>query len=138
MDINSLNTILDQLSAMYAYIIENQKNKVKITPEIQEVLRIFSSKIDEISKITDQEIARAGLKREGLDATIYGLNKEISPEIKKILKKALFLKKEIVGCQNVVKKHSKQRKEEAAKKGGPNKRKDKFKNIGSKKGWIPL
>lgn len=139
-EILPLERLLNQLTELYVQILSNQDKNIIVTPEILERVKVLSQEIEEISRITDIEIARAGLSPELIKKTILGSKTQLPPHVKNLLEKSQFLKSQLVGCRNILKEAIKKQKSEQAtdKKLAVKKRKDKFKNVGGKEGWIPM
>lgn len=138
-DLSPLEIILSQLNDFYEYIILNQDKKIEITPEVKQAVDQLSKEVARVADMTQDELTKAGISKTELDTTILGSKSQLTPELKDFLMKTQQLKCQLEGCQNVVKGIIKKQKEtELLQKGTGSKRKDKFKQLGSKKGWIPL
>ncbi len=135
-----LDRILDQLTDLYEQILSNQDKKIITSPETVEALHRLSREIDEISQQTDIEIARAGISPEMIRKTILGPKTQLPVNIQNLLDRSQRLKGQLEGCRNILKDAMKLQKESQAIGGSraTEKRRDKFKKLGSKKGWIPL
>lgn len=129
-----LELMLSQLSDLYSQILDGQNKKLSVSPETLEDIRRLTKIIEEISKLTDQELANRGISSETIKLMILGPKSNMPIDIQSLLEKSQYLKSQLEGCRNVLKEVIKKQKE--AKKAG--KRKDKFKNIGGTKGWIPM
>jgi tRNA C32,U32 (ribose-2'-O)-methylase TrmJ len=138
MAMNELDILLNRLMELYQIVLDNQKKKLKITPEIEDMLRALMGQIHQISEVTDQELDKAGIDQNEIKKMINQPEAHVSSDLKQILEKSNYLKKEIQGCRNVLKNLSKAHKKGVTQSEAVKKRQDKFKNIGSKKGWIPL
>jgi hypothetical protein len=138
MDIDSLNKMLNQLREMYDIIIDNQNTPIILTPALRESIIRLSQKVQEICYMTDREIARAGMTRAQINEIIANHDKGIDmpPKVRQLLSRASELKIDLDGCRNVLKESLNNQKKAANAKG--KKRKDSFKKIGSKKGWLPM
>lgn len=132
---SDLEVLLNQLSNLYQQILTNQNKKMTISPEIREAVQKVSREIENIQRETDLGIARQGVTAEMLKKTILGPKSQIPSDLQDLLKKSQFLKSQLEGCRNTLKDTIKKQKEE---KGLTKKRQEKFKNLGGKKGWIPL
>lgn len=139
-EIIPLENLLSQLTEMYHQILYNQDKKPLITPETLEALQRVSRELEEISRLTNLELARAGISQETIQKTLLEPKSQLPPDIQNLLEKAQYLKNQLQGCKNILKEIMKQQKKEKVNKGKrfSEKRKDKFKNVGGKKGWIPL
>lgn len=139
-EILPLEQILNQLTEMYHQILSNQNKNLTISPETLKVLKRLTDELDEFARVTDLEIARMGISPEIIRKTILGPKSQLPPDIQIFLEKSLYLKGQLQGCRNILKKIMKKQKGEtpAGKRRLMEKRKDKFKNIGGKNGWIPL
>lgn len=135
-DTRPLHIILSQLTELYNQILTNQNKTLTFTPEIIENINRLSKEIEAMSQFTEMEAARMGITDEMIKNTILGAKPAGNPEIKNLLERSLQLKGQIEGCRNILKEIMKKQKEEH--KVNAKKRKDKFKNIGGKEGWIPM
>lgn len=134
-----LENMLNKLTELYELVLSNQAKSLEIPPEITEAVSRLAKEIDELSKVTNQELMRAGISQETIQETIYGSKSQLPPDVQNLLIKSQQLKLQVEGCQNVLRDIIKKQKEDAKiQQGTGQKRKDKFKNIGSKKGWIPM
>lgn len=133
-----LERILNQLTDLYHQILSNQEKNLTISPETIEAIKTLSGAIEEISKNTDMEIARMGVTSEMIKQTILGPKTQVSQELQDLLEKSQYLKGQLEGCRNVLKDIMKKQKDKKSLDKAGEKRKDKFKNVGGKKGWIPL
>jgi hypothetical protein len=133
-----LERMLNQLTELYQQILLNQDKNMTLDPQTTEALQRLSREIEEMSQHTEMEAARMGVSPELIKQTILGPQNHLPKDIQNILEKSQQLKGQIEGCRNVLKTIMKKQKEE--KKAGKNtskKRKDKFKKLGGKDGWIP-
>lgn len=134
-----LEKLLQQVMELYQTILTNQDKTLELSPEIKLAIRTLAQQIEDISQMTDHEVAKLGLSQEQLKKTILEPNAKMNPELQTLLEKSNYVKGQLEGCRNVLKDIMKKQKEEKShQKGMGDKRKDKFKNVGGKKGWIPL
>lgn len=136
----TLERILNQVTDLYQQILINQDKSMTPSPEILEDIRRLAREIEDMSRFTDMEIARMGISPQMIKKTIFGPKSQLSPDMQNLLEKSQYLKSQLEGCRNILKEIMKKHKAEkpANKKLSSEKRKDKFKNVGGKKGWIPL
>lgn len=138
-EIIPLEQMLDQLTQLYNQILSNQNKKLLISQEMVQEIHRLARDIRAISQITEEEAARRGLSQNFIRQTVLGPKNELPPDIQNLLERAQYLKSQLEGCKNTLKDIIKKQKEEKrGKHGAAKKRKDKFKNIGAKNGWIPL
>ena len=138
-NLSPLQNMLAQLNEFYQLILANQSKKIVVTPEIKEAVEYLAKQVELLTQVTEEEMKRLGVTKEALNKTIYGPKDQLPLELRNLLNKSQELKCQLEGCQTVVNKIiKKQKEEEKLKKGQGAKRKDKFKNVGGKKGWIPL
>lgn len=129
-----LEIIVNQLTDLYNQILNNQNKNLSVSPETLAAIRRLSKTIEEIALLTDMEIAQRGISSEKIKQIILGPKSDLPSDIQNLLERSQYLKGQLEGCKNVLKDVMKKQKE--AKRA--TKRKDKFKNIGGTKGWIPM
>lgn len=133
-----LEDLLSQVLAMYQQILANQNKDIVLTPDTIAALKFLSAQIEEISRMTEAEMAVRGINQEALKAIVLAPDDHLPADIKDLLQKSLHLKSQLEGCRNVLKEIKKKQNEEKKLNQRSNKRKDKFNKIGGKEGWIPL
>lgn len=136
--VHILENLLSQVFAMYQEILANQNKNIVLTPDTIAALKFLSAQIEEISKMTEAEMNIRGIDQESLKKTVLAPDDHIPADIKDLLQKSLQLKSQLEGCRNVLKDIKKKQNEGKKLQQGSKKRKDKFKKIGGKEGWIPL
>lgn len=140
-EMQPLERLLQQITELYLQILSNQEKNLSVTPETLQRIQILSQEIDEIVSITNMELARAGISPELIKQTILGPKNQLPKDIKNLLEKSQYIKNQLVGCRNILNDAIKKQKDEktsGGKRREAKKRKDKFKNIGGKEGWIPM
>ena len=59
-------------------------------------IQVLSQEIEEISRVTESEIARAGISPELIKQTILGTKSQLPPDIKNLLEKSQFIKNQLI------------------------------------------
>lgn len=137
MDINYLENLIYQLNQLYQLVIDTQKKQLVVTPEMYSRISNLRKVVGEVADMTKDEMRKAGLTQEMINKTLASSNEKIPPKLKDLINQTKELKKEVEGCQNVLKPHLEGPKKNSKKSFGEQ-RKDKFKKMGGKKGWMPL